>query len=205
VQKSGGGGGGGAENEELEIASVVLKEDAIHWPFVGASSSSWKAHHGGPVKVLTAHPDERLLLSSGKDASVRIWAPEGGTSCVAIYKGHREAVTHMSVVVGREWVCSSDGEMHIFDLETQHRVHCVRGILASGYVGSFTSSLALSPLKCSPSAGGMVMVGSTAKYPGPVTIKVLQCGAVWCSVLQCVTIKVVDLRSVSRAPLCNTL
>ena len=83
---------------------------AIHWAFVGALSSSWKAYHGGPVKVLAAHPDERLLLSTGKDAAIRVWAPEGGSSCTAVYKGHREQVTHMSFVAGREWVCSSDGE-----------------------------------------------------------------------------------------------
>jgi len=133
------------------------------------------------VRVLTAHPDERILLSSGKDASVRVWAPEGGTSCVAIYKGHREPVTHMSVVAARDWVCSSDSEMHVFDLESQHKVHSLRGTLASGHVANFTATLALSPLKASPTSGGMVMVGSTAKYPGPVAIKV------------------VDLRSPSRA------
>ena len=50
------------------------------------------------------------------------------------------------------------GEMQVFDLETQHKLHTVRGSLASGHVGAFTTSLALSPLKASPTAGGMVMV-----------------------------------------------
>jgi len=124
----------------------------------------------------------RLLLSAGKDASVRIWAPEGGSSCVAVYKGHREAVTHMSVVAGRQWVCSCDCDMmHIFDLETQHKLHALRGTLASGHEANLTASLALSPLEASPTGGGMVMAASTAKYPAPVAVKL------------------VDLRSPSRA------
>lgn len=113
---------------------------------------------------------------------MRMWAPEGGSSCVAVYKGHREAVTHMSVVAARHWACSSDSEaMHIFDLETQHKLQSFRGTLASGHTAGLTASLALTPLESSPTAGGMVMVASTAKYPAPVAVKLF------------------DLRSPSRA------
>ena len=158
---------------EYEAANVVLRDTGVQWGFVGASGLSWKANHGGAVRRLTAHPFERLLLSAGKDAVIRIWAPRGGTSCVATYKGHKEPVTHMSVVPEREWVCSCDGELQVFDLETQQKLHALRAALASGHSPSFTASLALSALNSSPTAGATVLVGSTSKYPGPVAVKVM--------------------------------
>ena len=114
---------------------------------------------------------------------MKLWAPEGGTSCVAVYKGHREAVSHMSFLWSREWVCSSDSEVHLFDIESQHKLHCLRGTLRSGHQSSITASLALSASAphMSPSGSGMVVVATTAKYPGPVAVKMT------------------DLRSASRA------
>ena len=169
---SAGWGSGEEERglQEKESASVVFNDGGMQWPFVGACSWSWKAYHGGPVKILTSHPLERVLLSAGKDATVRVWAPEGGTSCRGVYAGHREAVTDVQVVRTRDWVCSSDGEMHVFDLETQHTLHVLRGELAAGHQANFTCSLAMCPLQDSLSAGDLI-VGTTAKYPGPVALK----------------------------------
>jgi hypothetical protein len=57
------GVGDGGGDREREVATVVLKDGAIRWPLVGSSACSWKAHQGGPVKVLTAHPLERCSLA----------------------------------------------------------------------------------------------------------------------------------------------
>ena len=86
---------GGVErgDREREVASMVLRDGGIVWPFVGECSGSWKAHQvgcvvikyivdcvpeallmltirtrdqAGGVRLIVAHPLERVLLSAGK-------------------------------------------------------------------------------------------------------------------------------------------
>ena len=93
--RGGGGGAGGGERgeREREVASMVLRDGGIVWPFVGECSGSWKAHQvgcvvikyivdcvpeallmltirtrdqAGGVRLIVAHPLERVLLSAGK-------------------------------------------------------------------------------------------------------------------------------------------
>lgn len=119
--------------------------------------------------MVAAHPWERVFVSGSRDGTARVWAPQAAKS-LGVYTGHRESVAFCHVMSSRDWVATSDAEVHVWDVEVLQRLYTYKANLSSGHVAAFTASYAA---QREGAQGGLetCVLGASGKYPGPVTIK----------------------------------
>ncbi|EKX40920.1 hypothetical protein GUITHDRAFT_142321 [Guillardia theta CCMP2712] len=164
---------GFGEQRQAGEGSIVVKDRSWEWTFNGALACSWKGHTGN-VKCICRHPSERVFFTGSKDSTVRLWSPHN-LNCEGMYTGHREPVTRVQLLPSRPWAVSLDTEIHVWDFEVLQRMQTHKGVLTSGHVASITSFACLEGDVAATEFwfGGNAILACTAKYPGPVAVKVV--------------------------------
>ena len=103
-----------------------------------AEASAFKAHDGA-IEQMSLSGDGRLIVTSGKDAALKVWDvhSQAQRGTILLENG---AATSLSVRNNRALTSHADGTIAVYDLDTQRRLYRFKrseaGIWAAAFAGS---------------------------------------------------------------------
>eukprot|EP01028_Stygiella_incarcerata_P001962 TRINITY_DN1366_c0_g1_i5.p1 TRINITY_DN1366_c0_g1~~TRINITY_DN1366_c0_g1_i5.p1 ORF type:complete len:1439 (+),score=325.11 TRINITY_DN1366_c0_g1_i5:273-4589(+) len=104
---------------ETKDFSYIIEEG---WHFHGEIRQEFVAHTG-PVRCVDGI--ETRFLTGGKDSRVFIWSITEERP-LSMYDGHTDPIWHCKVLPNRHQAVSTDGAVHVWDIETMHRISLIR-------------------------------------------------------------------------------